>query len=250
VERNKAVLLTAGEEAVENLIEREFQRVNTIVKQDLSGFPVLQHKLFDQINKIDSDYQNSSELTPDPPEWIEAVEAVSKLKDNRSGLIADVLDRINKTVNDQFKTSMSEYRKAIGTHHTILNKLMPYWRKLTQNLENLGKSINGIHERVVHIDNRMSEYDEIRKKTDKAERILKSSSLTQFFISGFFLILAVGAIAFNYKIISLPMSELVGGGTIYGYNISDMAALIIILIELTVGIYLMDTLRYTRLFPV
>ena len=56
VYRNKEVLLAAGRESVERLIEREFQRVDAVVRRDLSGYPALQHKLAEQIARIDEDY--------------------------------------------------------------------------------------------------------------------------------------------------------------------------------------------------
>jgi len=37
VERNKEVLLSAGEKAAERLLEREFYRVDAVVKRDMSG---------------------------------------------------------------------------------------------------------------------------------------------------------------------------------------------------------------------
>jgi len=47
------------------------------------------------------------------------------------------------------------------------------------------------------------------------------------------------------------MSEMVGGASYIGpYKTSDVAGLVIILIELTMGLFLMESLRITRLFPV
>ena len=143
-ERNRDVLLSEGAESSENHIEQEFNRVNKIVERDLGKFPVLQRTLFDQISRIDDDYQNSSDLVPDPPDWIEAVEAVAKLKENRTGATADILERIHESIVIQRKDSIEEYRKSVSKHHLILNKLMPYWRKLTENLGKLEKTIDGI----------------------------------------------------------------------------------------------------------
>jgi hypothetical protein len=47
------------------------------------------------------------------------------------------------------------------------------------------------------------------------------------------------------------MSEMVGGGSYIGsWKTSDVAALVIILVEVAMGLYLMESLRITRLFPV
>ncbi len=252
-ERNKEVLFTAGMEAVEKDIEQEFHRVNTVVQRDLSGFPVLKLALFDQISRIDEDYQQSSELPPPPPEWIEAVEAVAKLPGdgNQSKTVANILNQIHKSTELQYKTSMEEYREAVSIHHCALNKLMPYWRKLTQTLDEVGKTITGLQERATKIDRRMDEYEKIRSNTNKAERTLSSSSMTQFFIAGFVLLIAVGGAIINFNLIALPMSEMVGGGSYIGsFKTSNVAAMVIILVEVAMGLYLMESLRITRLFPI
>jgi hypothetical protein len=97
----------------------------------------------------------------------------------------------------------------------------------------------------------MEEYEQIRLQTDKAARMLTASSLTQFFISGVFLVIVFGGALINFNLIALPMSTMVGVASHIGpYKTSDVAALFIILIQLTIGLFLMETLRITRLFPV
>lgn len=47
------------------------------------------------------------------------------------------------------------------------------------------------------------------------------------------------------------MSEMVGGGSyIGGFKTANVAALVIILVEVAMGLYLMESLRITRLFPI
>jgi len=47
------------------------------------------------------------------------------------------------------------------------------------------------------------------------------------------------------------MSEMVGGTSrILGYPVSNIAAMVIILVEIAMGLFLMEALRITRLFPV
>jgi hypothetical protein len=250
-ERNRDVLLSEGAESSENHIEQEFNRVNKIVERDLGKFPVLQRTLFDQISRIDDDYQNSSDLVPDPPDWIEAVEAVAKLKENRTGATADILERIHESIVIQRKDSIEEYRKSVSKHHLILNKLMPYWRKLTENLGKLEKTIDGIKIRSTRIDSKMENYEEIRNGSDKAERILKSSSIITFIISAFALAIGVGGAIVNFNLIALPMSEMMGGGSYIGsFKTSHVAAMVIILLEISIGFYLMDAMRITKLFPI
>ncbi|MFH1930391.1 MAG: hypothetical protein ABIN18_02230 [Pseudomonadota bacterium] len=251
VHRNKEVLLAAGRESLERLIEREFQRVDAVVKRDLSGYPALQHTLAEQITRIDEDYRESAELPPPPPTWVNAVKAIAKIPFNNDPTVANIFKEIHKSITKQYKSAMDEYRKSTGARHALLRQMMPYWRKLTQTLDQVGKKISGLQERATVIDHRMEDYEEIRAKTNKAERMLESSSMTQFFISALVLLIAFGGAVINFNLIALPMSEMVGGGSYIGqFKTSNVAALVIILVEVAMGLYLMESLRITKLFPV
>ena len=251
VHRNKEVLLAAGRESLERLIEREFQRVDAVVKRDLSGYPALQHTLAEQITRIDEDYRESAELPPPPPTWVNAVKAIAKIPFNNDPTVANIFKEIHKSITKQYKNTMDEYRKSTGARHALLRQMMPYWRKLTQTLDQVGKKISGLQERATVIDHRMEDYEEIRAKTNKAERMLESSSMTQFVISGLVLLIAFGGAVINFNLIALPMSEMVGGGSYIGqFKTSNVAALVIILVEVAMGLYLMESLRITKLFPV
>ena len=97
----------------------------------------------------------------------------------------------------------------------------------------------------------MDNYENILKKTDRAVRELSSSSMTQFFIAAFVLMIAVGGAVINFNLIARPMSEMVGGtNRIMGFQTSNIAALVIILVEMAMGLFLMESMRITRLFPV
>ena len=165
--------------------------------------------------------------------------------------MASIFKGIHKTAASQYKNVIEEYRKAVGVRHSLLQKMMPYWRKLSQTLDQVDKTITGLHERAGIIDNRMDEYEAIRSKKERAARTLTSSSMTQLFISGFVLLIAIGGAVINFNLIALPMSEMVGGGSyIGGFKTSNVAAMVIILVEVAMGLFLMESLRITRLFPI
>jgi hypothetical protein len=77
------------------------------------------------------------------------------------------------------------------------------------------------------------------------------SALTQFFIATLVLAVAAGGALINFKLIALPMSEMVGAGDYLTASLrtSEVAALVIIFVEATMGLFLMETLRITHLFP-
>ena len=129
--------------------------------------------------------------------------------------------------------------------------MMPHWRNVLKALNQVDKSVNSLLSRSVTIDRLMHDYEDILKGTEKAQRMLSSSSMTQFFIAGFVLAIAVGGAFINFNLIARPMSEMVGGADmILGFKTSSIAALVIILVEISLGLFLMESLRITRLFPV
>ena len=249
--RNKEVLMSSGAEAAEKVIEREFERMEAVIKRDLGAYPSIHRSMADLVTRIDEDYKESAEVPPPPPDWVKAVDSLAKLESRGDHWLGNILTEVHKTAVTQHKKVMEEYRNALGARHALLEKMRPHWRKLSQALDHVGKSMTGLQERAKVIDAHVAKYEEIRNNTDKAARNLTSSAMTQFFISALVLLIAIGGAMINFNLIALPMSEMVGGGSYIGsYRTSDIAALVIILVELAMGLYLMESLRITRLFPI
>lgn len=248
-ERNREVLLAAGRDVQERLLEREFTRVHAIVKRDLSGYPGLNRALSEQITRIEEDYRSSNEVPPPPPDWLDAIEAVARIPAKDSPAVGEILESIHQTLINSQKETLDTYRAACKKRHSLLQKMKPYWRKLSLTMDDVGKKMRDLEERIPAIDTQMAKYEQILAKTDHAERMVSSSFLTQFFISGLILGIAVVAGFINFHLIALPMSEMVGGNNHLGpMRTADIAALIIILLEIAMGIFLMESLRVTRLF--
>ena len=249
-ERNRQVLLAHGREETEQHIAREFERIGALVRRDLEGYPALQRRLLDEITRVEEDYKKCGEVPPPPPEWVEAVDAVAKVK-NGNELVQNVLEEINRSIKTIYDRTLAEYREAYESRHKILNGFMPFWRSLQRTLSQADTHITSLNDKAQAIDAQMEKYQEIVKKTDRAEHILTISALTQFSTSLLVLCIAAGGALINYKLIALPMSEMVGAGDYLTASLrtSDVAALVIIFVEATMGLFLMETLRITRLFP-
>jgi len=250
--RNREVLLAAGREAEERMIEREFERINATVRRDISEYPAMNRLLSEKINLIEDDYQASIEVPPEPPGWIAAIEAVSNIPSKGDPMVANVLEDIHHSLNKANKISTNEYRKASHARHDCLRKMMPHWRNVLNVLTNVDKNVTSILSRSSTIDRHMEKYESIVKGTDKAIRMLSSSSLQHFFTSLAVMIIAAGIAMVNFQLIARPMSEMVGGTTslFLGFQLNQIAAMIMILVEMTLGIFLMESLRITKLFPV
>jgi hypothetical protein len=250
--RNRDVLLAAGEDAAERQIEQEFQRVNLAVSRDLGAYPELHRTLSDQITRIDEDYRKSTDSPPSPPSWLRSLEAMNGLvAQGTDTMVVKVLGAMKEGLEDGHKQVLREYREQSRKRHHLLRGMMPYWRGLARTLGRVDKTIRGLEGRSAHIDTQMARFTEIRSRTDRAERTLASSAFTQFFIAA--LVLTVAALGgfINFQLIALPMSEMVGGTShLGGFRTSDVAALVIIMVEVAMGLFLMEALHVTRLFPV
>ena len=101
------------------------------------------------------------------------------------------------------------------------------------------------------MDAQLGKFEQICKGTSSGERMLSSASSTQFFISLLVLTIAIGGAVVNFNLIAYPMQEMVGGNNYIGnFKTSDVAAMVIIMLELAIGLFFMESARFTRLFPV
>lgn len=251
LQRNREVLLAQGREAAERMIEREFDRIDAAVRRDLAEYPELHRKLSEEATRIDEDYQRSVEVPPAPPGWVKAVDAVATIPANGDPVVSNILKDIHHSLEKASNDAMEHCRQSSRERHGILTKMMPHWRKVNKNLEQANKNVESLMLRSKAIDRHMDEFENISRRDNRALRTLSSSSITQFFIAAFVLAIAVGGAVINFNLIAAPMAEMVGGTSrMMGFPVSNIAAMVIILVEIAMGLFLMESMRVTRLFPV
>jgi hypothetical protein len=146
---------------------------------------------------------------------------------------------------------MGEYRKAYESRHKILGGAMPFWRSVDKNLQQVERNVADVKNSVKGVDAHMTKYEQIVAGTDKAQHALAVSAFTQFAISLLVMLVAAGGAFINCKLIALPMSEMVGAGDYITSTLrtSDVAALVIVCIEGSMGLFLLEAMRITHLFP-
>lgn len=249
-ERNRAVLLAHGKHEVGQRIEREFERLGAVVRRDLQGYPTLQRKLLDEITRIEEDYKKCGEVPPPPPDWVEAVTAMAEVKTGNE-IVQRILEEIKTSIGKIHDKAISEYRKSYESRHKILESFMPFWRSVDRNIAEVNKKLGDLQESAKGVDALMAKYEAINAKTDKAQHALTVSAFTQFAIALLVMAVAAGGAFINYKLIALPMSEMVGAGDYLTASLrtSEVAALVIIFVEASMGLFLMEALRITHLFP-
>ena len=249
--RNRAVLLAHGRQEVGGRLEREFERLAALVERDLQGYPPLQRKLMDEITRIEEDYKKCGEVPPPPPDWVEAVAAIANVKSGGGEVVLKVLEEIKRSISAIHDKAIGEYRRAYEERHKILEGFLPFWRSVDRNLAQADKSIAGLQASAAAVDAHMERFEQINGGTDKAEQALTVSAFTQFAISLLVMAVAAGGAFINYKLIALPMSEMVGAGDYITGSLrtSEVAALVIIFVEASMGLFLLEAMRITHLFP-
>lgn len=249
--RNETVLIAQGKEEIRQALTREFERVTAIVRRDLQGYPALQRQLLDEITRIEEDYSKCGEVPPPTPEWIKAVETMAKIKHTGDGLVQKILEQINDSLTGIYDKVIAEYRRSYKERHRILEGFQPFWRSLEQTLNRVGKNLTGLDESAQRIDAQMQKYEQIIARSDEAVHTLASSAATQFVTAGLVVLIAIGGAFVNFWLIARPMAAMVGGGEYLmgGLEAAHVAALVILLVEAAMGLFLMEALRITHLFP-
>jgi len=249
--RNKAVLLAHGRQEVGSRLEREFERLAALVRRDLQGYPTLQRKLLDEITRIEEDYRKCGEVPPPPPDWVEAVTAMANVKTGGSDLVQKILEEIKTSITGIHDRALKEYRRSYESRHRILEGFLPFWRSVDRNLTEVNKKLADLQESATAVDAQMAKYESINAATDKAEHALTVSAFTQFAIAFIVMAVAAGGAFINFKLIALPMSEMVGAGDYLTATLrtSEVAALVIIFVEASMGLFVLEAMRITHLFP-
>ncbi len=248
--RNQAVLLAHGQESEAVLIDREFERVGNLIRKDLQEFPALQRKMLEEATRIEDDYRKCGTVPPPSPEWVSALESIAQIKSG-GDIPRTLLEDINKSIQKIHDKTIAEFRRSYEERHKILNAMQPSWRTVEKLIGEMDKKMVTLQTNAKQIDNHMQTFEGIRAKDSKAEHALTVSSFVQLAISALVMVIAAGGTFINYKLIALPMSEMVGASDYLTNSLktSDVAALVIILMEASMGLFLLESLRITQLFP-
>ncbi len=249
--RNREVLMSAGLELAERKVEGEFDRLGAVLQRDLEGYPQIQRKISEDLQKLEEDYHNCTEIPQTLPDWVKVIDAIANIKPTGDRMVVNMLEEIHRTLDEQHKSAVERHRRDVSKRHNLLSRMMPTWRSMQKTLAGVQKAMTNLNQRARKIDRYMDAYEKIRNQDDMAERQLSSSSLTQFFISGLVLAIAVIGAIINFNLVALPMSEMVGGANYIGaFKASDVAGMFIVCLEIVLGVFLMDALRITRLFSI
>jgi hypothetical protein len=243
-------LLAAGEVELRARMERELHRLDASFSDKLGQYATLHRRLDDLLMRVDADYQRCGDSPPEAPGWTPAVEAVSAIPTASDPNVQKVLDGIKDSLSEATKRALSLYREESAKRHRLLGRMRPEWKEIRGLLSRMKEIVARSLQVTGRIDRCVDEFQKLAAARESSTQALTYSPVKQFLISLIVLAVALGGAFINFQLIALPMSELVPAGSrIGGVPVATVAALVIVLMETAVGIFVMDMLEITDLFP-
>jgi hypothetical protein len=128
--------------------------------------------------------------------------------------------------------------------------MAPHWQSVRKNMDGMLQAVTRALEAMRRIDGYVERCEQIRRGEPKAARALGGETLGQFIVASLVIIVAAGGAFVNFQLIALPMAELVPSTTrVAGTPVSSIAALVLVLTEMTAGLFVMEALGLTDMFP-
>ena len=249
-QRSRETLIADGRLELERKLSRELQRVDGAFAEKLGQYSTLHRRLDDLILKLDADYQKCGDAPPAVPNWTPAVEAVAGIPTSGDPNVQKILEGIRQSMHDAEKKSLRDYRQDTSKRHDILGRMRADWREVKVLMARAQDVVARALQTASKIDGYVDEQRKVDRDEQAASRALTLSAMKPFLISLVVLGVALGGAFINFQLIALPMSELVpAGARLGGIPVSTVSALVIVLMETAVGIFIMDMLGITELFP-
>ncbi len=249
--KDRKVLLESGVASAQEKIMQEFRSIEAGYAKHLADYPKLQLRLDEGISKIEADYKECGQLTPQAPGWGDVIETISRAEQATGDrIIEKMLNEIHKSAVSGEKKALAEYRDAAGKRHKILGSMASVWKRIEKVSNEVNKKVDNVRETTGNIDKLMAKFTKLTKGGEESVDML-SSRMTKLFIFSLFVItVAIFGAFINFQLIALPMSELVPAGTrVAGMMVSEVSALVIVALEIVLGIFLLEALGITNIFP-
>jgi hypothetical protein len=249
-QRSREAVLAAGELEFSARVERELQRIDSGLSGKIGQYADLHRRLDELLHRVDADYQSCGDSPPEVPGWVQAVEAVSAIPAASDPHVQKVLEGIAESLEQAEKRALESYREESARRHRILGKMRIDWRTVRGLMARMAELVSRSVQVTRKIDHYFDELQSLLQQREKQAHAASYSVAKSFLTSLVVLAIALGGAFVNFQLIALPMSELVpAGARIGGFPVATISALVIVLMETAVGIFVMDMLEITDLFP-
>jgi hypothetical protein len=248
--RSRAALLAAGRVETQGKLERELQRVDVSFSEQLGQYAKLHRRLDELLLELESDYKQCGEAPPQVPGWSAAAETIAKLPAAGDPNVQKIMESIRKSSHEAEKKALAAYREDSARRHKTLGAMASVWKDLRGLMTRMCDAVAKALESTQRIRGYAEDFEKFRKDQEGSARALTYSAAKLFAVALIVLGVALGGAFVNFQLIALPMSELVpAGARIGGMPVSMVSALVIVLMETALGIFVMDMLGITDLLP-
>jgi len=249
-ERSRAALLAAGKLDAQGKVGREIRHIDLAFTERLGQYSGLQRRLDDLLVKLETDYQDCAITPPEVPGWSNAVQAIAQIPTPGDANVQKVLESIRESSEDAAERALKQHRDDTSRRHKLLAAMAARWKDVRDLMARMGDSVAKAMETTQRIHGYVEAYEKVARDEEVAARALTFSATKLFAVSALVLGVALGGAFVNFQLIALPMSELVpAGARIGGMPVAMVSALVIVLMETALGMFAMDMLGITELFP-
>jgi hypothetical protein len=124
------------------------------------------------------------------------------------------------------------------------------WKEVRVLLERTNEAVGGALDTAARVNTYIDEYARVRDDDHIAARALSYSATKRFAISSFVLCAAVGGAFASWQLIAPPLAGLLPeGAQLGGVSAAALSALAVVGLEVVLGVFTMDLLGITELFP-
>jgi hypothetical protein len=232
--RHRALLVHLHAEELEAYIEGRRRRAESGLRACLLGYPMLHHRLSRTLDQIERSQGDALPVPVSPPMPLPAETGTGGASVPAATAPPPLLRAPARRLR---MTALTRIARRLTAIHNDVAAL----RDMDKRIETASRDVSG----------GVAEYRVLLTGEPRREASSGRSALTLVLVGMLVAVAAFAGVALNFRLIARPLSEIVGEGfQVFGYPLSDVLALGIILVEMVVGAMFMDFIGVTRLFPV
>jgi len=237
-------------ERLDQRLYRELRGLHDRVNRDLGGYPVLQHALHTQIQRLERDYHACEDVPPAEPAWMRTVSDLAANPPHGDPAVARVLEDIHDGLQRASRTSLDQYQAASRKRLELLRGMLPAWRELGERLRGVEQAIQGVIARSRQVDEVLSRERSLADGGPELDAGLGVGAIGRTLVAAALLAFLGLAAVVSFHLIERPMAETFGMGAQLGpWPLASLAAVLLILISVAAGLLMCETRRLTSLIP-
>ncbi len=236
--RHRALLVHLHAEELEAYIEGRRRRAASALRACLLGYPMLHHRLSRTLDQIEHSQGDALPVTVTPPMPLPAEAGMGGASVPTATAPPAAAPPLLRAPGRRLRmTALTRIARRLTAIHNDVAAL----RDMDRRVETASRDVTS----------GVAEYRSLLTGEPRRDASSGRSALTLVLVGLLVALAAFAGVALNFRLIARPLSEIVGEGfQVFGYPLSDVLALGIILVEMVVGAMFMDFIGVTRLFPV